>query len=141
VDRQPDDSLVDAFWSVARALRHVSVESLAQWDVTPAQARVLRVLARHGRLRLSALSEHLHIAARSTTEVVDDLEVKGLVHRRPDPDDRRATLVGMTERGAEVMAAVRASRGSSAERMFDRLSPADRAELARILGELGGGDG
>jgi DNA-binding MarR family transcriptional regulator len=42
-------------------------------------------------MRLSELSEHLHIAPRSATEVVDALESRGLVRRRPDPDDRRAT--------------------------------------------------
>jgi hypothetical protein len=42
----------------------------------------------------------------------------------------------MTEHGAEVMNAIRAARGNDAERAFGRLSPADRAELARILGQL-----
>ena len=53
-----------------------------------------------------------------------------------DPPYRRATLVEMTEHGTEVMTAIRAARGNDAERAFGRLSPADRAELARILGQL-----
>ena len=69
-----DESLADAFWSVARQLRETSQETLAPWDITPAQFRALRVLRRHGALRLSELSGHLHIAARSTTEVIDALE-------------------------------------------------------------------
>jgi DNA-binding MarR family transcriptional regulator len=87
-------------------------------------------------MRLSDLSGRLHIAPRSATEVVDALESRGLVGRRPDPGDRRATLVEMTEHGTEVMNAIRAARGNDAERAFGRLSPADRAELARILGQL-----
>jgi hypothetical protein len=35
-----------------------------------------------------------------------------------------------------MMAAIRAARGNDAERLFSRLSPADRADLARILGQL-----
>ena len=50
----------------------------------------------------SELSDHLHIAPRSTTEVVDALEARDLVRRRADPGDRRATLVEVTEHGAEV---------------------------------------
>jgi len=87
-------------------------------------------------MRLSALSDHLHIAPRSTTEVVDALESRGLVQRRPDPDDRRATLVALTEHGTSVLDAIRAARGTEAERIFDRLSQADRAHLARILRKL-----
>ena len=62
-----EESLAEAFWSVARQLREVSKEALAPWDITPSQLRALRVLRRHGQLRLSELSEHLRIAARSAT--------------------------------------------------------------------------
>ena len=97
--------------------------------------RALRVLTRHGTMRLSKLSEHLHIAPRSTTEVVDALESRGLVRRSPDPDDRRATLVELTEHGLGVLEAI---RGTEAGRVFGRLSQADRAHLALILRQLSG---
>jgi DNA-binding MarR family transcriptional regulator len=112
------------------------VESLARWDLTPSQFRALRVLMRHDAMRPSELSEHLRIAPRSTTEVLDGLEAKGLIERRPDPQDRRATLVVPTERGTDVCANIRSARGSEAERVFDRLSPTDRDHLARILRKL-----
>jgi DNA-binding MarR family transcriptional regulator len=131
-----DESLSDAFWSVARQLREVSHASLAPWDITPAQLRALRVLRHHGRLRLSELSDHLHIAARSGTEVTDALESRGLVRRRSDPADRRATLVELTEHGDTVLDAIREARGTEAERVFDRLSQTDQAHLARILRRL-----
>ena len=131
-----DESLAESFWSIARQLRETSKRALTPWDVTPSQLRVLLTLGRHGTMRLSALSDHLHIAPRSTTEVVDALESRGLVQRRPDPDDRRATLVALTEHGTSVLEAIRAARGTEAERIFDRLSPMDRAHLARILRKL-----
>ena len=131
-----DESLSEAIWSVARQLRETSQEALAPWDITPAHLRALRVLRRHGTMRLSELSEHLQIAPRSATEVVDALESRGLAGRRPDPGDRRATLVELTEHGASVLDAIRGARGTEAERLFGRLSPADRAHLARILRKL-----
>jgi DNA-binding MarR family transcriptional regulator len=94
------------------------------------------MLSRHGTMRLSELSERLEIAPRTATEVVDALEAPGLVRRRGDPGDRRATLVEVTEHGARVLAEIRAARGTEAGRIFGRLSPADRAGLARILAEL-----
>jgi DNA-binding MarR family transcriptional regulator len=131
-----DESLSEAFWSVARQLRETSQEALAPWDITPSHLRALRMISRHGTMRLSELSERLQIAPRSATEVVDALQSRGLAGRRPDPGDRRATLVEMTDHGASVLDAIRAARGTEAERLFDRLSPADRAHLARILREL-----
>jgi DNA-binding MarR family transcriptional regulator len=135
-DSAGSESLSEIFWSVARQLRGASQETLAPWDITPAHLRALRTLGHHGAMRLSDLSGRLHIAPRSATEVVDALESRDLVRRRADPGDRRATLVEVTEHGAEVMEAIRAARGNDAERLFGRLSPADRADLARILGQL-----
>jgi len=132
-DQAADDALSEAFWAVARQLRERSQETLAPWDITPAALRALRTLRRHGTMRLSELSDHLHIAPRSTTEVVDALQAGDLVRRLADPGDRRATLVEVTEHGADVLAAIRETRGAEAGRVFGRLGPADRAELARIL--------
>jgi len=135
-DPAGDEPLSEAFWAVARRLREMSQESLAPWDITPAHLRALRVLKRHGPMRLSELSEHLQIVPRSTTQVADALESRGLIERRPDPGDRRATLVEVTGHGTEVLDEIRAARGTEAERVFGRLSPADRSQLARILGKL-----
>jgi DNA-binding MarR family transcriptional regulator len=133
-----DESLSELFWGVARRLRHQTRQTLSPWDVTPSQSRALNVLMRHGVLRLSELSDHLHIAPRSTTEVVDDLQQRGLVERRPDPADRRATLVALTGAGAEASRAIAEARQAEAERFFGALSPADRADLGRILRTLAG---
>ena len=135
-DPAGDEPLSEAFWAVARQLRETSQETLAPWDITPAHLRALRVLNRHGTMRLSELSDHLHIAPRSTTDVADALESRDLVRRRADPADRRATLVAVTEHGAATLDAIRAARGTEAGRVFGRLSPADRADLARILRKL-----
>jgi DNA-binding MarR family transcriptional regulator len=135
-DPAGDDALSEALTAVARQLRDRSAETLAPWDITPAHLRALRTLARHETMRLSELSDRLQIAPRTATEVVDALQAGGLVRRRADPADRRAVLVEVTERGADMLAEIRAARGTEAGRIFGRLGPDDRAELARILGQL-----
>lgn len=135
-DADDTAALTEAFWSVARRLRTASRDSLARWDITPSQSRALSVMARHDPMRLRALSDHLRIAARSGTEVVDALEENDLVDRRPDPSDRRATLVGLTEKGSALADELSAARKSEADAYFARLSPTDRKNLARILRKL-----
>jgi DNA-binding MarR family transcriptional regulator len=131
-----DETLPEAFWAVARQLRRLSREALAPWGITPSQLRAVMTLVRHGTARLSQLSDHLHIAPRSTTEVVDGLQDLGFVERLPDPHDRRATLVQLTGKGTELGAAILAARAAEAEGFFGRISESDRTELARILREL-----
>lgn len=127
------EALPELFWSVAGRIRRGSREGLAPYDVSPSQARAVMVLTRHGTMRLSELSVHLRIAPRSTTEVVDQLQERGLLERSPDPHDRRATLVSLTDAGAGVAAAVRSQRHAESEKFFGVLNPQDRAELTRIL--------
>ena len=113
-----DEPLVDTFWALSRRLRALAQEALAEWDVTPSQARALAVLHRGGPQRLGELAE------------------RGLVERRPDPADRRATLVALTAHGEEVSAAIRSARKTGASSLFARLPPPDREELARLLTNL-----
>ncbi|MCE3552119.1 MarR family transcriptional regulator [Pseudonocardia sp. RS11V-5] len=131
-----EETLAEAFWAVARMLRGRNKEALAPWDVTPSQFRAVATLARHGRVRLSTLAEHLRIAPRSATEVVDDLQERGLAERTPDPADRRATLVALTAKGHALAHEVRAARQAQSESLFAGLDERDRADLARILRTL-----
>jgi DNA-binding MarR family transcriptional regulator len=138
---EPDETLGDLFWSVARQLRHHTRETVSPFGITPGQARALTELRRHGGMRLSALSERLRIAPRSGTEVVDALEERGLVKRTPDADDRRATLVTLTPQGERIAADVRAAQRAAADAFFGRLGHAERVALARILDCLRRPDG
>ena len=130
------EGLAELFWGVARHLRHRTRDALVPWDITPSQSRALSVLMRHGPQRLSELAEHLRIAARSATEVVDDLQERGLAERHPDPADRRAVLVSLTAAGTAAGDAIRAARQTEAEQFFGSLSATDRTDLSRILRKL-----
>jgi DNA-binding MarR family transcriptional regulator len=131
-----DENLAEAFWAVARRLRHHTRVALSPWDLSPSLARALGVLLRHGDLRPGALAEHLRIAPRTATEVVDDLQRLGLAERRADPGDRRAVLVGLTASGERVGRDIQAARLAEGSKFFAALSVADRAELGRLLGKL-----
>ncbi|SHG78073.1 DNA-binding transcriptional regulator, MarR family [Jatrophihabitans endophyticus] len=127
------EALTNAFWTVARRLRHGSRQTLAPFDLAPSHSRALGTLLRRGAMRLGALADLLGIAARSATEVVDALEERGLVERTPDPSDRRATLVVPTDEGRELMLRIREARLAETDELFARLSAQDRAELTRML--------
>lgn len=122
----------------ARALRRRFAIALERYDVTPAQSRALRVVGQHPEARLSQLADALRIAPRSATEVVDALEERGLVRRIPDPSDRRATCVDLTNDGRRVLRVIDRTRQAEAERFLASLPQHDRSELERILKQLVG---
>ena len=59
-------------------------------------------------LRMSDIANRLILSRGGTTKVVDRLETMGYVERLPDPDDRRATVVDITDAGRDAMARARA---------------------------------
>ncbi|MEO6413480.1 MAG: MarR family transcriptional regulator [Pedococcus sp.] len=120
----------------ARAMRRRWSDSLAPWDLSPHQARALRVVHRHESARMGTIAAHLRIAPRSVTEVLDGLEDRGLVRRVPDPTDRRAVLVELTEPGRSLLAEVDEARDGESAAYLSALSERDRAHLARLLRKL-----
>lgn len=131
-----DASTGDLVMGVARDLRRTYAVALAPWDVTPGQTRALGTICHHGPIRLSALAEHLVIVPRSATQVVDALEGRGLVERRADATDRRATEVVATAEGVRLHEQLHRARDEASRAHFGSLSAADRAELERILRQL-----
>jgi DNA-binding MarR family transcriptional regulator len=128
--------LGDLLMRVARTQRRRWRDVLAPWDLSPHQARALKVVSERDGVRLSDLAEVLHIAPRSATEVADGLQERGLIERTPDPGDRRAVLLRPTEEGRRIRGEIGAARAADSAELFGRLSPADRAELARVLRTL-----
>jgi DNA-binding MarR family transcriptional regulator len=128
-------SLDELLMGAARALRRQWANGLGP-DLSPHDARALRVIGRHGPTRLGVVAEHLRIAPRSVTDVVDRLESRGLVERAADPADRRAMTVSLTATGQSVLADVDEARARAAETFFGVLGDRDRATLERVLARL-----
>ncbi|WP_460628740.1 MarR family winged helix-turn-helix transcriptional regulator [Intrasporangium mesophilum] len=128
-------ALDELLLGAARALRRRWARGLGH-DLAPHDARALRVIGHGGPTRLGVVAEHLRIAPRSATDVVDRLEDRGLVRRAADPSDRRATTVELTREGEAVLADVEAERRADAAAFFGTLSDRERDSLAAILGKL-----
>jgi DNA-binding MarR family transcriptional regulator len=128
--------LSELLMRVARTQRRRWRDVLAPWDLSPHQARALRVVCEGDGVRLSDLAEALRIAPRSATEVADGLQTRGLVERTSDPGDRRAVLLRATDEGRRVRAEVDGARTADSEQLFARLSPGERGTLGRLLRTL-----
>jgi DNA-binding MarR family transcriptional regulator len=72
---------------------------------------------------------------------VDELEELGYVVRRPDPTDRRAKLITLTEKGRECIAAGIATIDGIEEQLIERLGERGHRQLRTLLFKLLDGDG
>ncbi len=97
---------------------------------------VLHTLTREGPMRLTALTATEQITQPAVTQLVTRLEREGLVERRPDPDDRRAVLVRVTDAGAEVIHGRRQERVRRFSQLAGRLTPEERHAISAALPAL-----
>jgi len=81
-----------------------------------------------------ALADAMKVTPRNVTGLVDALVDTGFVARGPHPTDRRATLVSLTERGAETMEAMNREHQELASLLFADMP--DRDAFARGLEHL-----
>ncbi len=101
--------------------------------LTAGEGRVLARVGRSGALRQNELAETLGVEPMTLSGLVDRLEAKGLVERRPDERDRRAKRVHPTARGVEVLGII-GPIGAGIRHDVERvLGDKDWQELNRLL--------
>ncbi|MEE1939733.1 MarR family transcriptional regulator [Streptomyces sp. TRM 70361] len=116
--------------AVARYHREYD-EAAARHSLTGAQARLLTLLARRP-LPMRELARRLRCEPSNVTGIVDRLQDRGLVERRPDPDDRRVKLAAATAEGRRTAGRLRAAL-DFARAPLAELDPGERTLLRDLL--------
>jgi DNA-binding MarR family transcriptional regulator len=126
------------FWRLARAsflLDSLQHECLEPLELTFVEYTVLRVLD-DGPKSPSRLAEYVVRTTGGMTKIVDRLQRRGLVHRVPDPDDRRGVLVGLTVEGRELGDKASDAYSVGRDRIVGLLPTADRKVIEAGLDQL-----
>ncbi|MFE6888067.1 MarR family winged helix-turn-helix transcriptional regulator [Streptomyces sp. NPDC057694] len=133
--RDDVDAMTRAVLTASRVLVAVSARSLAEVEdrVTLPQFRMLVVLSTRGATKLVALAELLGVAPSTAMRMVDRLIATGLVDRQINPDNRRETLLQLTDEGRRTVEDVTARRRSEIETIVQRLAPEQRTALIDAL--------
>lgn len=97
---------------------------------------VLSALDRSPVRSQAALADAIGADKTRIIATLDELQERGYIQRRPDPDDRRVRLLALTESGRAVKNAAQAAIQRGEERWLGRLSTNDRRAFLRILRQL-----
>jgi DNA-binding MarR family transcriptional regulator len=118
--------------ALARISRLLDRQSRGR-ELTRTQSSVLATVGRRGPLRLSELAECEGVNPTMLSRIVAKLEQAGLLHRTPDPDDRRAARVELTGDGIELNRRQRAER---TQLLTDRLAALPGSRAGELLAAL-----
>jgi DNA-binding MarR family transcriptional regulator len=104
-------------------------------DIRPTHGCVFRYVQGEG-LRLTDIAERADMTKQSVGEIVDDLAARGYVKRIPDPDDRRAKLICLTERGEEAQVFARRLFAKVEKEWAKRYGAERIGQLRELLEEI-----
>jgi DNA-binding MarR family transcriptional regulator len=130
-------SPADQAWALLLQLAFERVHAhfaaaVAELDLAPVQAKALHELDLERPISMRELAGRLKSDPSNVTGLIDRLEARGLVERRPDPKDRRIKGLALTPSGARVRARLFA-RLYSAPRAIADLSEGDQRTLTELL--------
>jgi DNA-binding MarR family transcriptional regulator len=112
------------------------VEECRAFDLTPVQYASLVAIHTHPGIDATRLSAVIAFDRSTLGSVIERLETKKLIERKPSGDDKRVKLLHLTKAGAAVLREIMPSVERAQARMLQPLKPADRELLLKLLTQL-----
>ena len=113
--------------------------ALEPLGITGREAAVLRAIADRYPVSQGEIAAAMNVDRTTMVALIDDLQGKGLVRRRQDPDDRRKNAVELTDAGRDAVAQAAVAVELAERDFLGPLSAAEAAQFKRMLRALLGG--
>lgn len=139
MDTEPDSSLKlwvvmnHAFNSIEGPLR----KQVEAHGISFSEFAVLEVLLHKGPLPIGDVGDRVLLSSGSMTYVIDKLEERDFIQRRPCAEDRRIIYAELTAQGRELIEEVFDEHSSLIRQLTDELSSAEKEKLTSLLKQLG----
>jgi MarR family transcriptional regulator, lower aerobic nicotinate degradation pathway regulator len=114
----------------------IFVEECKSFDLTPVQYAALVAIQTHPGIDATRLSAVIAFDRSTLGNVIERLEVKGYIARRPAREDKRVKLLYLTRSGAALLRKVMPSVDRAQARMLLPLKAADRKTLLALMSQL-----
>src|SRR5215467_8957434 len=114
----------------------IFVEECRASDLTPVQYAALIAIHTHPGIDATRLSAVIAFDRSTLGNVIERLEAKKLIERKPSSDDKRVKLLSLTRAGAALLRDIAASVDRAQARILQPLKPADRKTLMTLLSQL-----
>lgn len=134
--RDPGNGIGFLIGDSSRMLRRIFNERITPLGMTQAQWRALVHLSRNEGLNQVGLADLLEVQPITAARLIDKLVAAGLVERRPDPNDRRAQRLFLTQQAAPMLAQIWEIADEIYDEVLAGLDADNRDALAALLGRM-----
>jgi MarR family transcriptional regulator, lower aerobic nicotinate degradation pathway regulator len=141
---KPPPITIDAVYAAPgylfRRMQQIAVsifmEECKAFDLTPVQYAALIAIHTHPGIDATRLSAVIAFDRSTLGSVIERLQAKDFVERRPAPEDKRIKLLYLTKSGAAILREIFPAVERAQARMLEPLKPADRKALMGLLVQL-----
>jgi DNA-binding MarR family transcriptional regulator len=116
-------------------------ERLAALHLSPPEAGILRLLRRAPGISQQELSARLRIHPSRLVAILDNLEKRNLVDRKPNPQDRRLYSLYLTKDGSEILEQIGKLAHEHQDALLSTLSSDERGKLTELLHRIAAAQG
>ncbi|ASQ90760.1 MarR family transcriptional regulator [Prosthecochloris sp. GSB1] len=134
-----DDQSARSLHALRRITRALDVHSrrlYREWHITSPQVHCLQVLAKKGKLSLSALAGEINLSLSTVNGIIDRLVARNFVNRTRSVQDQRKVTLEVTDAGLDLLATVPELMRDIFARAFVSLSSDDRSSMTELLEKL-----
>ena len=114
----------------------IFVEECRAFDLTPVQYAALITIHTHPGIDATRLSAVIAFDRSTLGNVIERLETKNLIERKPSREDKRVKLLHLTKAGGVLLRDITSAVDKAQARMLQPLKPADRKTLLALLTQL-----
>jgi MarR family transcriptional regulator, 2-MHQ and catechol-resistance regulon repressor len=137
---QQKDKALELFVVLSRAYNWVNAHAIHDircHGLNPTEFGILEALYHKGPLPLQQVGEKVLISSGNITYVIDKLEQKQLLVRRPSSEDRRVTFAELTLKGQDLMATIFPPHIQALHKAVSGLSPDEQMQAIELLRKMG----
>jgi DNA-binding MarR family transcriptional regulator len=113
----------------------IYADACTRLGITPAQAKLMCVISDR-EMGMAELASILRLEKSSLSGLIDRIEQRGYLHRRPSPADRRSVNVTLTPQGQHLAAEFRGEVSSHLAHTVRHLSAPERSRLVRLISQV-----
>jgi DNA-binding MarR family transcriptional regulator len=128
-----DENIAMLMAQVSRLMRRAFDEKARAIGVTRPQWQVLSLLVAHEGINQGGLAELLEVEPITLGRMIDRLQEGALVERRPDPADRRAWRLYLTDKARGLLTQLRPLAAEMIEAALDGIAQVRRDEIADVM--------
>jgi DNA-binding MarR family transcriptional regulator len=114
----------------------IFVEECKAYDLTPVQYAALVAIRTHPGIDATRLSAVIAFDRSTLGNVIERLQSKAWVERKPSREDKRIKLLSLTKAGEALLRNIMPSVDRAQARMLQPLKPADRRTLLALMTQL-----